>query len=43
VDCGEPPVDGSKEGWEVATAAEIAAAERGSRVVGGWVLVGSSG
>ena len=38
VDCGEPPVAGSKEGWELATAAEFAAAE-----VGGWVFVDASG
>jgi hypothetical protein len=43
VDCGEPPVSGSKEGWVVATAADIAAAARGSAVVGGWVLVDASG
>jgi hypothetical protein len=43
VDCGEPPVGGSKEGWEVATAAEIAAAEHGSAIVGGWVFVDASG
>jgi hypothetical protein len=43
VDCGEPPVSGSKEGWAVATAADIAAAEKGSALVGGWVLVGASG
>jgi hypothetical protein len=43
VDCGEPPVSGSKEGWAVATAADIAAAEKGSSVVGGWVLVDASG
>ncbi|HEY8776604.1 MAG TPA: hypothetical protein VIM33_09030 [Gaiellaceae bacterium] len=43
VDCGEPPVAGSKEGWAVATAADIAAAEKGSSLVGGWVLVGASG
>jgi hypothetical protein len=38
VDCGQPPVAGSKEGWEIATAAEFAAAE-----VGGWVFVDASG
>ena len=43
VDCGAPPVPGPKAGWAVATAAEIAAAEKGSSVVGGWVLVDSSG
>jgi hypothetical protein len=43
VDCGEPPVAGSKEGWAVATAAEVAAAEKGSAVVGGWVIADASG
>ena len=43
VDCGEPPVAGSKEGWAVATPAEFATAEAGSAVVGGWVFVDSSG
>jgi hypothetical protein len=43
VDCGEPPVAGSKEGWAVATAAEISAAEKGSAIVGGWVYVDASG
>jgi hypothetical protein len=43
VDCGEPPVAGSKEGWDVATPAEIAAAEKGSAIVGGWVFVDASG
>jgi hypothetical protein len=43
VDCGEPPVAGSKEGWAVDTDADFAAAEKGSSVVGGWVLVGASG
>ncbi len=43
VACGEAPASGSKEGWVVATAAEIAAAQKGSAVVGGWVLVDASG
>jgi hypothetical protein len=43
VDCGQPPPPGSKEGWAVATAAEFAAAEKGSSLVGGWVLMDSSG
>ena len=43
VDCGEPPVAGSKEGWDLATPAEIAAAEKGSAIVGGWVFVDASG
>jgi hypothetical protein len=43
VDCGEPPVAGSKEGWDIATPAEIAAAEKGSAIVGGWVFVDGSG
>jgi len=38
IHCGQPPVAGSKEGWELATAAEFAAAE-----VGGWVFVDASG
>jgi hypothetical protein len=43
VDCGEPPVGSANDGWSLATPAEIAAAEKGSRAVGGWVLVSSSG
>jgi hypothetical protein len=43
VDCGEPPVAGPKEGWSYASPAEIAAAEKGSALVGGWVLVDASG
>jgi hypothetical protein len=43
VECGGPPPPGPKEGWAVATAAEIAAAEKGSALVGGWVLVDASG
>jgi hypothetical protein len=43
VDCGEPPVAGSNAGWALATAAEIAAAERGSTIVGGWVLAADPG
>jgi hypothetical protein len=43
VDCGEPPVGTANDGWSLATPAEIAAAEKGSRAVGNWVLVSSSG
>jgi hypothetical protein len=43
VDCGEPLVSGSKAGWAVATASEVAAAEKGSAVVGGWALARASG
>ena len=43
VDCGEPPVGTADDGWSLATPAEIAAAEKGSRAVAGWVLVSSSG
>src|SRR2546428_59266 len=37
VDCGEPPVGTADDGWSVATPADLAAAEEGSRAVGGWV------
>jgi hypothetical protein len=43
VDCGEQPLPGPKAGWAVATGAEIAAAEKGSALVGGWVLQNASG
>ncbi len=43
VECGGPPPPGPKEGWAVATAGEFAAAEKGSALVGGWVLVDASG
>jgi hypothetical protein len=43
VDCGEEPVAGPKAGWAVASPADIAAAEKGSALVGGWVLVNASG
>jgi hypothetical protein len=43
VDCGAAPVSGSKAGWVVATAAEIAAAAKGSAVVAGWVRVATPG
>ncbi|TML15209.1 MAG: hypothetical protein E6G33_08710 [Actinobacteria bacterium] len=43
VDCGEPPVGTANDGWSLATPAEIAAAEKGSRAVGGWVMISSSG
>jgi hypothetical protein len=42
-ECGEPPLGTDTDGWQVATASEVAAAVRGSRSVGGWVLVSASG
>ena len=43
VDCGQEPLPGPKAGWTVAKPADIAAAEKGSALVGGWVLVNASG
>jgi len=42
-ECGEPPVGRGGDGWSVAGAADMAAAEQGSRAIGGWVLVSASG
>ncbi len=42
VDCGEPPVGTANDGWSLASPAEVAAAEKGSRTVGGWVLISAS-
>jgi hypothetical protein len=43
VDCGEPPVGTANDGWALASAADIAAADKGSRAVGDWVLISASG
>jgi hypothetical protein len=39
-ECGEPPVGTGGDGWELATPADIAAAE--SAAAGGWVLISAS-
>jgi len=43
VDCGEPPVGTANDGWSLASAADIAAADKGSRAVGDWVQISASG
>jgi hypothetical protein len=42
-ECGEPPVGRGGDGWSIATAADLEAAEKGSKAIGGWVLISSSG
>ena len=42
-ECGPPPLGTDTGGWQLATGAEAAAAERGSDSVAGWVLLSSSG
>jgi hypothetical protein len=43
VDCGEPPVGTANDGWSLASPADIAAADKGSRTVGDWVQISASG